>query len=67
MLALRFSTRELKTVLDPGLDDTSSGLNPDLEPVDTESGVGLGLEATRLLKIVSSLAKAGMLSSIEGS
>lgn len=67
MLAVRFSTRELEAELDPGLKDTSSGLDLSLEPADTESGVGLGLQATRFSKIVSSPLKAATLSRLEGS
>ena len=42
MLALRFSMRVLEGEFDRGLEETSLGLELDLEPADTESGVGSG-------------------------
>lgn len=67
MLALRFSIRQLEGEFDPGLEEMSLGLELDLEPADTGSGVGSGWEAKGLSTIVSSLLKAVRLSRLEAS
>jgi len=66
VLAFRFSMRELEGGLDPGLEDMSFGSELDMEPGETESGVGLGLQATKLSEGVSSPPKAVKLSRVKG-